>query len=54
MSKIGESPRGRDLLPYLGDVLVIGVVAGKAVADHASAVLGQPCLSPRPRFLRVR
>jgi hypothetical protein len=54
MSKVGESPRGRDLLPDLRDVLVIGVTAGKAVADQANAVLGQPCLGPRLPFLGVQ
>ena len=46
MSKVGQGPRGRDLLPDLGDLPVAGVTAGKAVAGHASAVPGQPRLGP--------
>jgi hypothetical protein len=52
MSKVGQGPRGRDLLPDLRDLLVIGVTAGQAVARQAHAVPGQPRLGPRvPVFL---
>ncbi len=47
VSKVGQSPRGRDLLADLGDLLVTGVTAGNAVANHANAILGQPRLGPR-------
>ena len=52
MRQVGQGPRGRDLLPDLRDLLVIRITAGQAVADHASAVPGQPRLGPRlPVFL---
>ncbi len=52
VTKVGQGSRGRDLLPDLRDLLVIGVTAGKAVANHAHAVPGQPGLGPRlPVFL---
>src|SRR5260370_6142991 len=46
VSKVGQGPRGRDLLPDLRDLLVIGVTAGQAVANHANAILGQPRPGP--------
>jgi hypothetical protein len=52
VSKVGQGPRGRNLLPYLRDLPVIRVTAGRAVADHASVIPGQPRLGPRlPIFL---
>jgi hypothetical protein len=52
MSQVGQGPRGRDLLADLRDLRVIRITAGKAVADHVSAVPGQPRLGPRlPVFL---
>jgi hypothetical protein len=52
MGKVGQGPRGRDLLPDLRDFLVIGVTAGKTVANQADALFGQPRLGPRlPVFL---
>jgi hypothetical protein len=52
VSKVGQGPRGRDLLPDLGNFPVIGVTARQAMASHANAVPGQPRLGPRlPVFL---
>src|SRR5215471_4817839 len=44
VSKIGEGPCCRDLLPDLRDLLVIGVTTSKAVASRAEAANGKPCL----------
>ncbi len=54
MSKVGQGARGSDLLPDLRDLLVIGVTAGKPVANHANAGLGQQRLGPRLTFFRVQ
>src|SRR5215467_5243912 len=44
VSQVGQGPRRGDLLADLRDLLVIRVTAGKAVADYANAVPGQPRL----------
>jgi len=51
--KVGQGPRGRDLLSDLGDLRVSRIPSGKAVTnDAAAAVLAQPRLGPRlPVFL---
>lgn len=41
VGKVGQGTRGRDLLPDLRDLLVLGIAAGHAIAHHASAVPDQ-------------
>jgi hypothetical protein len=53
VSKVGQGPRSRYLLPDLGDLLVIGITAGKAVAYQASAAPGQLRLGERLRVFRA-
>src|SRR5262245_50417246 len=54
MSKVGQGPRGRDLLPDLDDLLVLRVTTGQAVASHAHAVPGEPRLGPRVPVLLMQ
>lgn len=47
VSKVRQGPCGRNILPDLRDLLVIGVTTGKAVPSHASAAPGQLRLGQR-------
>src|SRR5258708_8962150 len=46
VSKVGQGPRGRDLLPDLRDLLVIGVTAGPTPPPPLPTLLSPP--PPRP------
>src|SRR5258708_11292778 len=54
VSKVGQGPRGRDLLPDLRDLLVIGVTAGQAVANPANGHPGPPPPCPGRPLVLVR
>ena len=45
MGKVGQGSRGRDILPDLRDLLVVGAAPGQTVANEAHAVLSQAHLS---------